>query len=221
MRLQFYYIKLRPRTQSVTVFSRILIKSRNLKFQQALLQSLVQSTHRNWVYLKRRQHFTVDSICFKMFRWYILTKINVNQVKDTTPFLHVFSRRQYKYYKYQIKPITWEILNLFSNASSHGENAFSISLILGNVIRFVLALSACRSAIKTCSACTVSTVAWTGQQNTAFPSFFSSFFSKKFMVTIPSSVFNTCPRKKDSQLLYATATKWPLDTYIGKQDISS
>ena len=97
---------LRPRTQSVTVFSRILIKSRNLKFQQALLQSLIKSTHRNWVYLKRRLHFTVDSICFKMFRWYILTKINVNQVKDTTPFLHVLSRRHYKYQKYQIKPIT-------------------------------------------------------------------------------------------------------------------
>ena len=137
-----------------------------------------------------------------------VSKINVNRVEDTTPFHHGPSRRYYKHYSYQIKPITWEILNLFSNASLHRENAFLISLILGNVIRFVLVPSACRSAIKTSSASTVSTVAWTGQQNTAF----SSFFSKKLMVTSPSSVFNTCPRKKESQLLYATATKWPLDT---------
>jgi len=201
------------------VFYWILIfKSRNLKFRQALLQSLVQSAPKNLVYLKHCQHFTVDSISFEMFRWYILTKINVNQVKILHHFFmsprdDITNTTNIKWRQSPEKSWTFLVMPLCTERM-----LFRFPLFWGKLFGL------CWLPLlvgQTCLASTVSPVAWTGQQNTAFSSSFSSFFSKTFMVTIPSSVFNTCPRKKESQLLYATATKWPLDTYVGKQDINS
>ena len=78
--------------------------------------------------------------------------------------------------------------------------------------------------MNTCSASTVSTVAWGvaggeggGQPNTLF---FSSICSKNVIDKMPFSALSNLRETKQSQLLYATATDMPLDTCKGKQLIS-